>query len=295
MIDRVILVVLDSCGVGELPDADLYGDRGSNTLGNLAQVVGGMTLPNLQRLGLGNITDILGVDKVPDSIGAWGRMAEVSEGKDTTTGHWEMMGLITAQGFPVYPHGFPAEIIQIFEKAIGRKILGNKAASGTGIIDELGAEHMKTGFPIVYTSADSVFQIAAHEEVIPVNELYDICRKARAILQGEHGVARVIARPFIGQPGSFVRTERRHDFSLEPPGKTVLDCIIEQGRQVTAVGKISDIFLGRGVTRSITTSDNTDGLRRILELVKSDYRGLVFVNLVDFDMQYGHRNDPEGY
>lgn len=295
MIDRVLVIVLDSLGVGELPDAAQYGDEGSNTLGNMARVLGGLKLPNLERLGLGNTTDVVGLRPVKDTPGAWGRMAELSKGKDTTTGHWEMMGIITERPFPVYPEGFPPEIIEAFEKAIGRKVLGNKPASGTEIIKELGARHMETGFPIVYTSADSVFQIAAHEQVIPLDELYEMCRIARRLLVGEHAVARVIARPFMGEPGAFVRTEHRHDFSLEPPVPNVLDSLTRAGCTVTAIGKISDIFVGRGITRSIPTGNNTEGLQRIAEAINSDTRGFVFANLVDFDMKYGHRNDPEGY
>lgn len=295
MFDRVILVVLDSLGVGALPDADLYGDQCSNTLGNLAQALGGLEVPTLEKLGIGNIIPVEGVKQVPDCLAAWGKMAEVSAGKDTTTGHWEMMGVILRKPFPTYPDGFPRDVIEPFEKAIGRRVLANKAASGTVIIEEYGEEHIRTGFPIVYTSADSVFQIAAHEEVIPVEELYRICRIARGLLQGQHGVGRVIARPFTGSPGSFARTPRRHDFSLEPIGPTFLDRMVDHGVDVTAIGKISDIFAGRGITRHEKSSNNTEGLDLILSAVQSDTRGLVFANLVDFDMEYGHRNDPKGY
>ncbi|MGE5396883.1 MAG: phosphopentomutase [Chitinophagales bacterium] len=295
MIERIILIVLDSLGVGELPDADAYGDQGSNTLGNMARVLGGLALPYLQRMGLGNIIPVEGVAPFKDCKAAWGKMAEKSKGKDTTTGHWEMMGVVTEHPFPVYPKGFPPEIIDRFETGIQRRTLGNKVASGTEIIEELGSEHIRTGFPIVYTSADSVFQVAAHEDVIRPDELYNICHKARAILQGEHGVARVIARPFSGEVGRFIRTDRRHDFSLEPTGKTALDYLLESGKKVTAIGKINDIFAGRGISRSIHTRDNTDGLDKTLAEVVSGNDELVFVNLVDFDMKYGHRNDPVNY
>ncbi len=295
IIDRVIIVVLDSMGVGELPDAAEYGDEGSNTLGNIARAVGGLNLPHFESLGLGNITAIKGIKPVPDCQAAWGKMAEMSRGKDTTTGHWELMGLITEQPFPVYPHGFPPELIERFEQAIGRRVLGNKVASGTEIIDELGEEHVKTGCPIVYTSADSVFQIAAHEEVIPLEELYRICRVAREMLTGPHGVARVIARPFRGEPGRFFRTANRKDYSLEPPGVTVFDLLAKHGLETTGIGKIKDIFAGRGITRHIPSKNNSEGIKHIIDVIDSRVRGLVMANLVDFDTNYGHRNDPQGY
>ncbi|MFX4260944.1 phosphopentomutase [Pelotomaculum propionicicum] len=295
MIKRVALFVLDSAGVGELPDAGDYGDSGSNTLGNISRAVGGLKMPNLGRLGLGNIIPIEGVPPAESPAASYGRMAEKSAGKDTTTGHWEMAGVIMKQPFPVYPNGFPAGLIKSYEEKIGRGVLGNKAASGTAIIEELGAEHMKTGFPIVYTSADSVFQVAAHEEVIPLEELYRICRIAREMLTGEHAVGRVIARPFEGKPGSFRRTVNRHDFSLKPPGATLLNILADNGVQVTAVGKIKDIFAGEGVTNAVSTKGNNEGMDKSLELMKSDINGLVFTNLVDFDMLYGHRNNPRGY
>ncbi len=282
-------------GVGELPDAAKYGDEGSNTLGSIARALGGLSLPNFERLGLGNIIPVPGIPAVPECQAAWGRMAEVSEGKDTTTGHWELMGLITRRPFPVYPQGFPTDLIARYEQAIGRRVLGNKVASGTEIIAELGEEHVRTGYPIVYTSADSVFQIAAHEEVIPLTELYRICQVARDMLKGEHGVARVIARPFLGETGSFVRTENRHDYSLEPPGITVLDVLVKHGYETTGIGKIRDIFAGRGIIHHIPSRNNTEGIRKIIAAIDSDCRGLVLANLVDFDMKYGHRNDPEGY
>jgi phosphopentomutase len=278
MIKRVVLLVLDSVGAGELPDAGDYGDIGSNTLGNISRAIGGLKMPNLGRLGLGNIIRIEGVPPAKKPEASYGRMAEKSAGKDTTTGHWEMTGLILKQPFPVYPNGFPADFIKLYEKKIGRGVLGNKAASGTVIIEELGAEHMKTGQPIVYTSADSVFQVAARE-----------------MLVGEHAVGRVIARPFEGKPGGFRRTVNRHDFSLKPVGATVLDFLSENGVQVTAVGKIKDIFAGQGVAIAVPTKGNTDGMEKTLQLIKSDNTGLIFTNLVDFDMLYGHRNNPRGY
>ncbi len=292
---RVILIILDSCGIGELPDAGLYGDEGSNTLANTAKAVGGLKLPCLKKLGLGNIAPILGVDANASAVAGFGKMAEVSPGKDSTTGHWELMGLILPKPFPLYPRGFPLEIIEQFEKAIGSKCLGNKPASGTEIIKELGEEHVRTGKPIVYTSADSVFQIAVHEEVIPVNELYKICEIARKILIGEHGVARVIARPFLGKPGSFKRTERRRDLSLPPPSDTVLYILKENLVPVIGIGKIEDLFVGRGLSTSIHTKDNSDGMDQLVESVKGFKEGLIFINLVDFDMLWGHRNDASGF
>jgi phosphopentomutase len=292
MIKRVILIVLDSCGIGELPDAHLYQDEGSNTIVNTAKAVGGLKLPNLEKLGLGNIDRILGVNPKTDALGNYGKMSELSAGKDSTSGHWEMMGLVLEKPFPLYPDGFPPEIIEPFEKAIGSKILGNKPASGTEIIKELGEEHMRTGYPIVYTSADSVFQIAAHEEIIPVDKLYEICMKARKFLTGEHGVARVIARPFIGKPGSFKRTERRKDFSLPPPEDTILDILKKNDIPVIGFGKIKDLFAGHGLTESIHTKNNSDGMDKLVETINKFENGLLFINLVDFDMLWGHRNDP---
>ncbi|KJS18506.1 MAG: phosphopentomutase [Peptococcaceae bacterium BRH_c4b] len=294
-INRVILIVLDSVGIGALPDAGAYGDTGSNTLVNTAEAVGGLKLPNLGLLGLGNIAKIKGVPPEDNPTGAYGKMAERSAGKDTTTGHWEMSGVILDQPFPVYPHGFSPEIIKTFEEKIGRKTLANKAASGTAIIEELGEEHIKTGYPIVYTSADSVFQIAAHEEIIPLEELYSMCRVARKLLSGEHAVGRVIARPFVGRPGSFKRTTNRHDFSLKPPGETILNLLHSSGCRVQAVGKIEDIFAGEGITEAVHSSGNPDGMEKTLELIRRQGGGFIFANLVDFDMLYGHRNNPEGY
>ncbi|WP_066637495.1 phosphopentomutase [Desulfolucanica intricata] len=294
-VNRIVLIVLDSVGVGELPDADEYGDSGSNTLGNLALAVGGVNLPHMADMGLGKIADIKGVPPALEPSGAYGRMAEKSKGKDTTTGHWELAGLILKEAFPVYPDGFPEDLIKKFVEQIGCPILANKVASGTEIINELGEEHMKTGYPIVYTSADSVFQIAAHEEIIPVEKLYEMCKIARKLLTGKHAVGRVIARPFIGQPGNFERTANRHDYSLKPPKKTILNILVENGISVTAVGKINDIFAGEGISASVKSKGNMDGVDKIIDLLCKDTKGLIFANLVDFDSKYGHRNDPEGY
>lgn len=292
---RAILIVLDSVGVGHAPDAAAYGDEGSNTLANTARAVGGLRLPNLGRLGLGRLADVWGVPPEPHPSGAYGRMQEASTGKDTTTGHWEIAGILSTRPLPTYPNGFPPEIIQEFERRIGRRTLGNYPASGTVILEELGPEHLRAGYPIVYTSADSVFQIAAHEEVIPVEELYRMCRIARELLMGEHAVGRVIARPFVGEPGHFVRTDRRKDFSLEPPRPTLLDRLQEAGQPVWAVGKIEDIFAGRGITEAVHIHDNMDGIDQTLAFMARVERGLIFTNLVDFDMLYGHRNNPRGY
>lgn len=292
---RCVVVVLDGLGVGELPDADQYGDRGSATLQNTARAVGGLQLANLQRLGLGNVVPVDGVPPAEAPAACFGRMAERSPGKDSTTGHWELMGVHLDRPFPTYPHGFPAEVMEAFERAIGTRTLGNRPASGTQIIEELGPEHLRTGYPIVYTSADSVFQIAAHEDVVPVDRLYEMCRVARGILQGEHAVSRVIARPFVGRPGAFVRTERRKDFSLEPPAPTLLDRLVQEGYEVWAVGKVADLFAGRGVTKAILTSDDPDGVRKTAQALSELDRGLVFANLVDLDTKYGHRNDPHGF
>ena len=292
---RVLLIILDGLGIGALPDADRYGDAGSATLPNLARVRGGVRLPRLGALGLGNIVAIAGVPAEIAPRGAYGRMAEKSPGKDSTTGHWELAGLITKQPFPTYPDGFPREIIAAFEAAIGRGTLGNIAASGTEIIERLGDEHVRTGRPIVYTSADSVFQIAAHEEVVPIEKLYEYCRIARDILTGEHAVARVIARPFAGKSGAYYRTPRRHDFSVLPSGETVLDRMTSSGIPVIAVGKVSDLFAGRGIGESVPTESNAQGVEAILGAMKAARRGLIFANLVDFDMLWGHRNDVEGF
>lgn len=287
--------MLDSCGVGELPDAFKYGDQGSNTLSNTAKAVGRLHLPNLQRLGLGNIASISGVKPQKEPLASYGKMAEVSAGKDSTSGHWEMTGVILKTPFPVYPHGFPDELIKRFEKAVGTEVLGNKPASGTEIIKELGEEHLRTSKPIVYTSADSVFQIAAHEEKIPVPRLYEICQIARELLTGENAVARVIARPFVGKPGSFRRTDRRKDFSLPPPERTILDNLQDKKVKIIGIGKINDLFAGRGISRSIHTRDNQDAMDKLIQTIKEEKEGLIFINLVDFDMVWGHRNDIQGF
>lgn len=292
---RVILIILDGTGCGELPDADRYGDVGSNTLGNMAKALGGLQLPHLQKLGLGNIIEIAGVPPADQPEAAFGKMAELSPGKDTTTGHWEMAGIILEKAFPTFPQGFPPEVIARFEEIIGQKTIGNVVASGTEIIQVLGEEHLRTGCPIVYTSADSVFQIAAHEEAMPLARLYEICGQARAMLTGEHAVGRVIARPFAGQPGNFYRTTNRHDFSLQPPGETLLDLIKKNGQEVVAVGKISDVFTGKGVTRVMKSKNNQEGIEATLQAMDEVAQGLIFTNLVDFDMLYGHRNDVQGY
>ena len=294
-INRVVLIVLDSVGVGELPDADRFGNKGSNTLGHVAQAVEGLSLPNLRWLGIGNIIDIKGVPPVDKPWGAYGKMAELNHEKATTSGHWEIAGLILRKRFPTYPKGFPEEVIKAFSKAIGRKILGNKKASGTVIIEEYASEHIETGKPIIYTSADSVFQIAAHEEVIPVEKLYEMCRIARKMLTGRYSVERVIARPFVGEPGYLVRTERRKDFSVFPPGATLLDRLKEKDYQVMGIGKIGDIFAGKGLTEEIHTKGNMDGVDKLILAMKEKDKGLLFINLVDFDSLYGHRNNPEGY
>lgn len=293
-VKRVFLIVLDGVGIGELPDAADYGDQGSNTLGNLSRAVGGMHLPNLEKMGLGKLTEIQGL---ADDItgGVFGRMAESSPGKDTTTGHWEMAGLILNSPFPVYPDGFPDQIITEFIRETGRGVIGNKPASGTVIIQELGTEHLQTGALIVYTSADSVFQIAAHEGIVPLEELYSYCEIARRILQGEHGVGRVIARPFLGEPGNFYRTAGRKDFSLKPIKPTVLDRMKDAGLTVFGVGKIEDIFSWQGLTDSNHTRNNLETLSFLSKLIEEDFQGLVFANCIDFDMLYGHRNDTEGF
>lgn len=292
---RALVLVLDGCGIGGAPDAAAYGDEGSNTLGNIARAVGGLRVPNLERLGLGVLADLAGVRPVHDHAAAVGRLRQRSAGKDSTTGHWELAGVIVPTAFPTYPGGFPSEIIEAFARAIGRRPIGNVAASGTEIIKALGGEHMRTGSPIVYTSADSVFQIAAHEEVVPVEQLYTWCRAARAILTGEHAVSRVIARPFVGSPGAFRRSDRRRDFSLPPPGPTLLDALSGAGLEVVGIGKAEDLFAGRGLTRSVHTHDDLDGIARTSEALRNLSRGLVMTTLVDFDTVYGHRNNIEGF
>jgi len=290
---RAFIIVMDGVGIGELPDAYKYGDEGSNTLGNTIRVVGKIDIPNLLSLGLGELVPEL--PRKPYITGAYGKMMEKSVGKDTLIGHWEMMGIITTEDFPTYPNGFPQEVISRFESEIGRKVLGNKPASGTEIIKELGELHMKTGYPIVYTSADSVFQIAAHEEVIPVEELYRYCQIARRILTGKHRVARVIARPFLGSPGNFYRTERRKDFSLPPPEETVLDVLSSKGIVTIGLGKIEDIFSNQGLVESNHTHTNEETMSALLEIEKGREGDLlVFANLSDFDTVYAHRNNPKG-
>jgi phosphopentomutase len=293
---RACVIVLDAVGVGDLPDAADYGTAGSSTLAHVAEAVGGLEVPAMQALGLGNVMDVRGCRPRPDAPAVWGRLRERSQGMDTTTGHWEMMGIVTERPFPTYPDGFPAEVIDRFAEATGRGVIGNVAASGTEIIQRLGAEHERTGNWIVYTSADSVFQIAAHEGVVPLEELYEACRTARGILQGEHAVGRVIARPFEGSEGDYRRTPRRHDFSVEPPRPNHLERLREAGVAVHAVGKIGDIFAGRDIDTSRPTSSNAQGIAATEELMRSvPDRSLVFTNLVETDMLWGHRNDPRGF
>ena len=291
---RIFLIVLDSFGIGELPDAAAYGDAGSNTLASISHSPA-FRADTLQRLGLFNIEGVDCREGVNAPLAAYGRCVERSKGKDTTTGHWEIAGLVSDHPLPTYPDGFPAEVLDAFTQATGRGVLCTRPYSGTQVILDYGRAHLETGKLIVYTSADSVFQIAAHESLIPPEELYEICRKARAVLTGKHAVGRVIARPFTGVYPHFTRTANRHDFSLEPPGVTMLDLLREQGRGTVAVGKISDIFAGRGVSRAIPTKGNADGMAQTRRLENEDFRGLCFVNLVDFDMLYGHRNDVAGY
>ena len=294
-INRVFLIVLDSVGVGSLPDAAAFGDEGANTLGHVADRCGGLNLPNLAKLGLGNIIPILGVSPAPAPLASWGRMAEIAPSKDTLAGHWELMGIVLEQPFSLFPQGFPADLVAGFKNRTGMAdILGNKAASGTEIIAELGAEHVRSGFPIVYTSADSVFQIAAHEKIIPLPELYEMCLRARTLCD-DWRIGRVIARPFIGTAGNFSRTANRRDFSMPPPGETVLDILLKNRLAVIAIGKIENIFAGQGIGRSWPSHDNSEGMLLLREELASAERGLVFANLVDFDMLYGHRNDVEGY
>ncbi len=296
MIDRVIWVILDSVGMGELPDANLFGDEGANTLGHIFEKHPDINIPNMLSMGLGNIEGMTIIDKVSEPIGAYGKCAELSMGKDTTTGHWEMIGIHTPNPFPTYPNGFPSEIIDEFIKLTGCKgVLGNKVASGTEIIAELGDEHTKNGYPIIYTSADSVFQIAASEDVLGVNTLYNMCKIARRILSGKHGVGRVIARPFKRKDGEYVRTSNRRDFSLNPPKDNLLNSLKDNGYTVVAVGKIEDIFNGIGITDAVHTKDNMDGVDKTLQYMNSVDKGLIFTNLVEFDMKWGHRRDVDGY
>jgi len=292
--ERVVWIVLDSVGIGALPDAADYGDVGRNTLGHIAESRP-LALPNLVKLGLANISPLAHLTPASAPLGAYGKGATYSPGKDTTTGHWEMAGIWLDQAFPVYPQGFPPVVIDEFEKQIGRKTLGNKPASGTEIIKELGEEHVRTGFPIVYTSGDSVFQIATHEEVIPIAELYRMCEIARKILDGPHKVGRVIARPFAGPVGNFARTARRHDYAVEPPEPMLMDVLADLRVPVFGIGKIHDIYNGRGVEHYVTTTSNADGMEKLTAAVHARKSGLIFCNLVDFDMLYGHRKDVEGF
>ena len=294
MAKRVFLIVLDSVGIGSAPDCASFGDDGADTVRTISHSAF-FDVPNLLSFGLGNIPGLSYLGETESPRAQYGKLTELSRGKDTTIGHWEIAGVISEKPLPVFPDGFPKEVISAFEKACGRKVLCNKPYSGTDVIRDYGEEHLKTGALIVYTSADSVFQIAAHEDIVPCEKLYEYCRAAREILTGEYAVGRVIARPFTGKPGEFVRTPHRHDFSLEPPAETVLDRLKNAGEDVIAVGKINDIFAGHGITEAIGTSGNTDGMAKTLELTEKDFHGLAFVNLVDFDMLYGHRNDVDGY
>jgi len=292
--NRVILIVLDSVGIGEMPDAEKYGDKGSHTL-KACYNTGNLNIPNMQKLGIFNIDGIGCGEKVDTPSGSFAKLSEASSGKDTTIGHWEISGIISKKPLPTYPNGFPGELIKTFEEKTGRKVLCNKPYSGTQVIADFGKEHVETGALIVYTSADSVWQIAAHEGVVPIEKQYEYCQIARDILVGEHGVGRVIARPFVGEYPDFKRTSNRHDFSLTPPAKTFLDYIKDAGLETIGVGKIFDIFAGQGIQRTQRTINNSDGMQKTFAHVKEDWNGVCFVNLVDFDMQYGHRNDVEGY
>lgn len=292
---RAIVIVLDGVGIGELPDADKYGDVGSNTLMNVKKAVPDLELTNMCKLGLGNIDGENLFESTDNPEGLYGKMAEHSAGKDTTTGHWELAGIWLDKPFPTYKDGFPKEVIEEFEKAIGTKTLANYPASGTEIINKLGDEHMATGYPIVYTSADSVFQIAAHEDIISVKKLYEMCEKARKILRGEHNVGRVIARPFIGSSGNYIRTANRKDYSVSPIHPTVLDYIKSAGLEVAGVGKIEDIFNMQGITKTTHTTNNKDGIKQTIDYINEDFGGMIFTNLVDYDMLYGHRNNPKGF
>ena len=295
--NNFFIIVLDGVGVGELPDADLYGDKGSNTIGNIAASLNGLQLPNLKKLGFGNILPIKGIDPVTDPFASFGKMNELSKGKDSTSGHWELSGLLVDTDFDYFPNGFPEEIISKFLEVTGCKgYLGNKAASGTEIIVELGDEHVKTGFPIIYTSADSVFQIAAHQEVIPLEKLYDICDKTRnKVLIDPLKVGRVIARPFIGRSGNYERTVYRKDYSLDPPSETVMDLLIKNNIQTVAIGKINDLFNYRGISVQVKTKSNSDGFEQLIKASKTYQNSLIFINLVDFDVYFGHRNNVSGF
>lgn len=294
--ERIALIVLDSVGVGALPDAASYGDEGAHTLGHILEKVPELTLPHMQQLGLGNLVELSGLPPVAQPQGHYGKMAEVSAGKDTMTGHWELAGLKVEIPFQTYPEGFPPALIEAFEQKTGRKVIGNKVASGTKIIEELGEEQLSTGAWIVYTSADSVFQIAAHEAVIPLEELYQACEIARELTMTEpHAVGRVIARPYVGQPGQFERTSNRRDYALKPPEPTVLDALEAGGWDCIAIGKINDIFSGEGITKAQSTKNNAEGMNATIQMMRQAFRGLCFTNLVDFDSKYGHRRDPVGY
>jgi len=293
---RVIWIIIDSVGIGELPDADKFGDVGANTIGNIVKSQGDINMPNIVDMGIGNIDGVDFLEKADKPAAAFGKCAEISQGKDTTTGHWEMAGIVVDEPFKTFPNGFPKDIIDEFEKQTGRKVVGNKPESGTVILDELGEHQIKTGDAIVYTSADSVLQIAAHEEIIPLEELYNMCKIARKIMSGDNAVARIIARPYIGnKKGSFERTSNRRDYSVDPFKTTVLDNIKGSGLDVIAVGKIEDIFNGKGITEAVHTKDNMDGVDKTIKYIKSNNRGLIYTNLVDFDSKYGHRRDPKGY
>lgn len=292
---RLFLIILDGVGMGELPDAAQYGDRGANTLLHVAEFAGKLKLPVLESIGLGNLLPMPGVIPMLAPTGARARLTEKSAGKDSTTGHWELMGLALDAPFPTYPQGFPRDFLEAWSERVERGWIGNVAASGTEIIERLGAEHQETGKFIVYTSADSVFQVAAHEQTVPIEKLYEACRIAREMLTGAHAVGRVIARPFEGEAGAYKRTSRRRDFSLAPHAPTVMDTMVEAGRRVVTVGKVDDLFAGRGVSDAIHTKDNEEGEAVLLDLAKRSGEGLVFANLVDFDTQYGHRNDPAGF
>ncbi|CEG27723.1 phosphopentomutase [Bacillus sp. B-jedd] len=296
MFNRIFLIVMDSVGIGEAPDAEKFGDKGSDTFGHIAEAMNGLNMPNMEKLGLSNIREIKGIKKQDKPLAYYTKMQEASNGKDTMTGHWEIMGLNIQTPFRVFPEGFPDELLSELESRTGRKIIGNKPASGTEILVELGQEHMETGALIVYTSADSVLQIAAHEEIVPLDELYRICEIARELtLDEKYMVGRIIARPFIGEPGNFKRTANRHDYALKPFGRTVMNELKDAGYDVIAIGKISDIYDGEGVTQSLRTVSNMDGMDKLLETLDMDFTGLSFLNLVDFDALYGHRRDPIGY
>ena len=295
-IERITVIVIDGVGAGELPDASKYGDTGSNTLSNTARVLGGLELPNMGEMGLGNITPIEGVPQREMTRGAYGKCQEISKGKDSVTGHWELMGVEVKKPFPTYPNGFPKEVLNEFRKLTGLDVLGNKPASGTEIIKELGEEHVRTGKPIVYTSADSVFQIAAHEKVIPIGELYRLCDISRKMLKGDHAVGRVIARPFIGDSAeTFTRTKRRHDYPILAPTDTMMDTLIKEGHKVYATGKIDDLFGNRGITKTHHSVFNMESIQATVDFMDEDFTGLLFANLVEFDMTFGHRNDVKGF